>query len=208
MLLKAPDTSVHSSIPSNPSAVTSISGSQASGLLPAASITSDSKSANKGASTGIPLKELLELLEIPESLTRHYNTTLSFAWSKYKAHNAAEHLLNKIAAEGQWPSAYSNITQTQLVEVFVAKTSWHKSYKPVFSRVSSYQEMVDWLENADDCMEDSELWGEKKSNYTFVDLTNWLNAKDSRKKSKKKAVAVKVSTQKKATDKGAANKKR
>ena len=171
-------------------------------------LSSSSKSASKGATSGIPTPELLELLEIPKSLTQRDNVSLSFAWSKYKAHNAAEHLLKKIVAEGQWPSAYPNLSQTQLIEVFIAKSSWHATYKPVFSRVSSYQEMVDWLENADDCMEDSELWGEKKSNYTFVDLTNWLNAKDSWEKSKKKAVAVKVSTQKKATDKGAANKKR
>ena len=137
MLLKAPDTPVHSSIPSNPSAVTPISGSQASGLLPAASITSSSKSASK-ATTGIPLAELLELLEIPKSLTQRDNVSLSFAWSKYKAHNAAEHLLQKIAAEGRWPSAYPHLTQTQLIEVFTSKTTWHTYYRPVFSKVSSH----------------------------------------------------------------------
>ena len=108
----------------------------------------------------------------------------------HKVHNAAEHLLKKVAADEWWPSAYPNLTQTQLIEVFVNKTFWHKNYKPVFSRVSGYQEMVDWLENSDDRMEDSELWGEQKTNYNFADLTSWLDAKDSQKKSKKKAESM------------------
>ena len=67
--------------------------------------------------------------------------------------------------------------------------------KKYCSQVSNHPLMVEWLENGEDKPEDIDVWGVKKSNYTFKDLIGYLEqAKEKEKgkeKSKKKSKADK-----------------
>jgi hypothetical protein len=67
-----------------------------------------------------------------------------------------------------------------LVNIFIAKSQFYASWKPLFMRAQEYPKMLAWLNDDSDCDSDSELWGEamNKNDYSFVNLTTWLNEKD------------------------------
>ena len=69
---------------------------------------------------------------------------------------------------------------TDLVNIFIVKTQYYTSWKPAFNHTQKYPKMVAWLNNDSDCESNSELLGEakNKNDYSFVDLTKWLNKKD------------------------------
>jgi hypothetical protein len=65
-------------------------------------------------------------------------------------------------------------SKTDIVEMVVSKSFFHSHYKPLFSKVSKYPEMLAWLEGKGDKLSDIEVWGVKKSLYTFKDLQLWM----------------------------------
>jgi len=65
-----------------------------------------------------------------------------------------------------------------LVNIFIAKSQFYSSWKPLFKGAQKYPEMIAWLDNNSDCESDSELWGEDNDKYSFNDLKDWLGKKD------------------------------
>jgi hypothetical protein len=78
--------------------------------------------------------------------------------------------------------------------LFVSKSFFHSHYRRFFSKVAEYPEMVAWLENSEDQLDDVDLWGLEKTLYVFKDLDVWLQnggslekeEKEEEKKKKKK----------------------
>jgi len=86
-------------------------------------------------------------------------------------------------------SPQKKLTAVDLIELFVSKSFWHSHFKPVFSKVSDYLLMVEWLENElEDSVSNQEVWGEEKSSYNFKDLHAWLDKSAGKGKKKMKAV--------------------
>jgi hypothetical protein len=93
------------------------------------------------------------------------------AYEKYKACLKASHTLSNM--EGSWPG--KKPTAVDLIEVFVSKSMWFSHYKPAFSKVAGYPEMVKWLENSDDKGTDLEVWGVEKGSYSLMDLQKFVD---------------------------------
>ena len=62
-----------------------------------------------------------------------------------------------------------------MIEVFVLKSMWFSHYKPAFSKVADYSEMVKWLKDSDDKGTDLEVWGVKKELYSLMDLHKFVD---------------------------------
>jgi hypothetical protein len=77
-----------------------------------------------------------------------------------------------MVSEGSWPG--KKPCATDLIEVFISKSMWFSHYKPAFSKVANFPEMVKWLEDSDDKGTDLEVWGVEKGTYSVMDLCNWM----------------------------------
>ena len=70
--------------------------------------------------------------------------------------------------------------KTEIIGLFVAKTTWHNSYAKLFPTAEGYEDMLA-LEGESDCKSDLELWGVTKSKYTLADLGEWLKKQKGKK---------------------------
>jgi hypothetical protein len=132
------------------------------------------------------------LLNIPVELVGSGDVTLRVAYQKYCAYLAATQKLERMIADKTW--LVKKPTKTDLIELFVSKSFFHSHYRRFFSKVAEYPEMVAWLENSEDQLDDVDLWGLEKTLYVFKDLDVWLQnggslekeEKEEEKKKKKK----------------------
>ena len=81
--------------------------------------------------------------------------------------------------KGSWTGG--KLTGADLIQLFVSKSFWHSHYKPLFSKVSNYPEMLKWLEGDKDRLSDEALWGYKKATYQFNDLKKYLEQNEMKK---------------------------
>ena len=106
----------------------------------------------------------------------------------YKRYTVANQVISQVADminDRSWPKELGKPpNQTEIVCLFVAKTTWNKTYAKLLPCAEGYQDMRSWLEDPDTCS-DQELWGETKSRYTISDLSDWLNSKDKASKKRK-----------------------
>ena len=124
-------------------------------------------------------------LGIPIHLSNRSDRHIRVMYKKYKAHLQASQTLAKMTADGTWTAQQP--TATELIELFTSKSMWHSHYKPAFSKISDYPEMVQWLEDSDEKGSDLDVWGLEKSNYNLVDLRNFVaNGTLGEKKGKEK----------------------
>jgi hypothetical protein len=85
-------------------------------------------------------------------------------------------------ADGSWNG--NKLTGADLIQLFVSKSFWHSHYKPLFSKVSNYPDMLKWLDGEKDRLSDEDLWGYKKGSYNFKDLKVYME--NTMKKGKRK----------------------
>ena len=133
--------------------------------------------------------QLITLLQIPVELTKK-SIDLRTAYKKYLGYLDANLIMEKMVAAKTWPG--KKPSDTDIVECFICKTSWHDYYKMSFPKVSSYPIMVKLLEGGDDAPSAVEAWGVEKSAYVFRDLIEFVNNGGwlSEKMMKRKADAV------------------
>jgi hypothetical protein len=124
------------------------------------------------ASASDPFKsQIIRLLNIPVHLTGSGDVPLPLAYRKYMAYLDVCSTLDDMVAKGLW--TIKRPTRTDLIEVFVSKSFFHSHYRKHFSKVADYPEMKAWLEG-DPGSVDVDVWGVKKTNYSFLDLKEWL----------------------------------
>ena len=150
----------------------------------------------------IPKQELKALLDVDETLANSQSKSLHVAYAKYMACLAAIQAYEGIIAEGKWPHNYENVTITEIRQLFVSKSVWHAQYVPSFQDITSYGEMLAWLERTsddgeddDEAVDDEGVWGKKKQIYHFADLKEWLEKKKKaaqKEKTKAKKAAKKT----------------
>jgi hypothetical protein len=112
----------------------------------------------------------MTLLGIPAHLSVRNDRNIRLAYKKYKAYLSASQTLSQMDS---WPG--KKPCTTDLIEVFVLKSMWFSHYKPAFSKVADYSEMVKWLEKSDDKGTDLEVWGVEKDSYSLVDLRKFVD---------------------------------
>jgi hypothetical protein len=106
--------------------------------------------------------------------------------------------------ERKWPRELRKPpNRTEVIELFVAKTTWHNTYAKIIPRALQYEDMEAWLKDDSDSPSDLELWGyEPHLRYTTGDLKEWLDSEDKKKSMKKPAAKKVIAT--KAVQKGKA----
>ena len=116
--------------------------------------------------------QLISLLGISAHLVAgSHDVSLPVAYQKFKAFLQATHTLEAMIGKGTW--TIQKPTRTDLIELFVSKSFYHSHYKPHFTKVADYPEMVKWLEGQSDLVA-VDVWGVQKESYSFSDLSVWL----------------------------------
>ena len=110
---------------------------------------------------------LITQLDIPSDLVDRSDTSLYMGYKKYKGIAAAIHAASGITWEVKKP------TDTEIIECFVAKSSFYKNLKH-FKHVSDYPDMQKWLENNDDAPSSLKVWGVQKESYSYTDFEEWV----------------------------------
>ena len=131
-------------------------------------------------------------LDIDESLCYDTNPSLQVMYQRYKLINKIYAKVTDLVTERTWPKELGKApNQTEVVSLFVARTTWHNSYVKVFPLVEGYEDMQSWLDGSDDCKSDLQIWGVVKSKYTVGDLIEWIGKQKGKKgKSPSKSVAT------------------
>jgi len=132
-------------------------------------------------------KKLLEKLQaaglvIKDSLCYDMKPTLQVMYQHYTCINEIYARVLDIVSEQTWPKELGKApNQTDIVNLFVARTTWHNIYVKILPLVEEYEDMQAWLEENSDCKSDLQIWGVVKSKYTIGDLTEWLQKQKSKK---------------------------
>jgi hypothetical protein len=122
---------------------------------------------------------ILTRLGIPIHMADRNDRGLHVAYEKYKAYLEACSAYEREVANGSWTGG--KLTGADLIQLFVSKSFWHSHYKPLFSKVSNYPEMLKWLEGDKDKLSDEALWGYKKASYQCKDLKVYLEQNEMKK---------------------------
>ena len=113
--------------------------------------------------------------------------TLQVLYQRYCTVNNICHQVDKMRKDRSWKG--TTLTKTQIIVLFVAKTTWHDFYHKQMPSAEKQEDMRAWLTEEKDALSDAELWGDIKDHYTLKDLDNWLKQKSGKKaKVVKKAV--------------------
>ena len=121
-------------------------------------------------------------LEVDESLCWNLNPTLQVMYRRYVHANEIYAQVTEMVNEQTWPAKLGKAPNfTDIIRLFVARTTWHNSYKVVFPCAEGYKDMLAWLEEDADCKSDLELWGVVKPRYTLTDLTKWITKQKGKK---------------------------
>jgi hypothetical protein len=133
--------------------------------------------------SGTPASQLLQLLNIPSSLTvRDKSGDVQLAWKKYNAINQVSEGLKQLIKDGVWTGKKPK--QEELIELFVSKSVWHTTYKVLFCRVEHFKEVRKWLDGDADAPSKSDLFGKVRMQYNFKDLADVLDVLEKKKKEK------------------------
>jgi hypothetical protein len=127
-------------------------------------------------------------LEIPSEMRRTGTVlTLPENYARYLALLEAQNKFKEINKNGTWPVGLRKPNGTDIKHLFIGKSTWHDSWSKTFPHLNAYPEMVKWLNEEDDALEDQELWGSNLSGYHFPELIDWVKKGGSLKKGKKGA---------------------
>jgi hypothetical protein len=109
--------------------------------------------------------ELIEELEIPMHLTRQVpGKSLRDFWQRYQAGLAA---ITKSSKMKKKP------TEKSVTDIFIGKSQWF-NWNKVFIKVKPYDNMVKWLNDANDSLDDKEVWKCEFDDYTLENLKLWV----------------------------------
>ena len=143
--------------------------------------------------------------EIDHALCFNKNPTLQIIYKWYTVGNSIMTEVEKMVNACKWPWELGKPpNQAEIIGLFVAKTTWYKSYVKVLDHLDNkdHKDMKAWLQEDPDSKPDNELWegvGIGWSQYTLNDLDNWFDLQDKKKLTKKPAVAKKKGVEKEKT---------
>jgi hypothetical protein len=125
--------------------------------------------------------------------------TLQVLYQRYCAINDTQRQVDQMNKDRTWKGP--TLTKTEIVNVFVARTTWFNFYHIQFKEAEKKDDMNAWLTEADDAPSDADLWGEAKDHYTLTDLDNWVTKRVGKKPQVVKKVAGKAQVVKKVAGK-------
>lgn len=144
------------------------------------------------------IETILTFLGIDSKLPTLGPPGLASAFQKWKAIEGALNTILALKKNEEWKALVDDDPWTiifpDFVDIFVAKSQFYKVWRPKFTRANTFPEMVDWLNDVDDCLSNDQLWGPgHDKTLTFTHLENWLTIKERESKRKGKEKATRVS---------------
>ena len=110
--------------------------------------------------------ELIEELDIPMCLTRQVpGKSLHDFWEWYQAGLAAIATSSKMKKKP---------TEKSITDIFIGKLQWF-NWSKVFIKVKPYDDMVKWLNEADNSLNDKEVWKCELDDHSLENLKLWVN---------------------------------
>jgi hypothetical protein len=88
--------------------------------------------------------------------------------------------VHKLRGDKTWKGA--KITKTEIISLFVAKSTWHESYRMQMPAAETQEQMRAWLTGEKDGPSDADIWGDVQDYYSLKDLDGWLEQKLGKKK--------------------------
>jgi hypothetical protein len=86
-------------------------------------------------------------------------------WDRYQAG------LEALSKRSQMPK---KPTEKTVTDIFIGKSQWF-NWNKVFIKVKRYDNMVKWLNRADDSLDDVDVWKGELDDYTLENLKTWLD---------------------------------
>jgi len=121
-------------------------------------------------------------LEVYEFLCLDLKPTLQIMYQCYIHGTQLWGQISDMVNERTWPKALGKApNHTEVVLLFVAKTTWHEIYARVFPLVDGYEDMQAWLEEDPNRKSDLQIWKVINSKYTIKDLKGWLKKQKGKK---------------------------
>ena len=137
-------------------------------------------SGSKCSSVNDELLRQLKLagLTVNEALCYGTNPPLPVMYQRFVHVNDLNDHICDIVADGKWPLGLGKPpNQTEVISLFVSKTTWHDVYAKVFPIAEHFDDMQAWLAGNSDRKSEIEIWGADKSKYTIGDLKGWIKQK-------------------------------
>lgn len=169
-------------------------------------------SSKRGGGGGRVDEDLLVKLEaagfeIDHAICFDKNPTLQVIYQRYVVANNIMTEVEKMVNARKWPRELGKApNQSEIIGLFVAKTTWYKSYVKVLDRldddIKDHKDMRAWLRDDPDRKPDLELWegvDVGRSQHMLGDLDKWLDLHG--KKKKKSAAAKPAAVKKKGVEK-------
>ena len=109
---------------------------------------------------------------------------LQSAYQKFKAITNATPKVMALGKDAEWKSQFDDgavwvPSIITFIDIFIAKSQFYQTWKPLFLRAQEYPDMKDWLDEYEDCLSTEDLWGIKTTRALgFPDLKRWLEDKD------------------------------
>ncbi|KAG6858212.1 hypothetical protein C0995_001724, partial [Termitomyces sp. Mi166 len=123
--------------------------------------SSNTKSVTLSADIAGSLSEtqhlLITTLSISPSLFHCSKRDLCYAFAKYEAIQKTLKKVNIMIKDGTWK--HQKPTNEEVVELFFAKSTYHKYYWATFANVYRFPEIVSWLYCEANAPKDYEIWG-------------------------------------------------
>jgi len=116
-----------------------------------------------------PMQQILiETFNIPAHLTHQEKVAdLRVAYAKYLAIQDMVRKVTQMEVTGKWTQ--KKPTLQDIVEVFMSRSGYFNRPKKYFPRVHLVPEMKKWLENEDEDLSDTDVWGDKKPSYKALE---------------------------------------
>ncbi|KAF8238234.1 hypothetical protein L208DRAFT_1213958, partial [Tricholoma matsutake] len=102
-------------------------------------------------------KEILIQLGVSPDLSDRSDGSLCQAYEKYKAYLQAYKTYGEMMSNKSWVG--DKLMGADIIQLFILKSFFHSHYKKLFSKVSNYLDLVDWLEGDPGAPSDEDLWG-------------------------------------------------
>jgi hypothetical protein len=129
----------------------------------AAAIPSSGVASDPPAKLKNPMSQLIkDTLNISDGLTDHGKIDLRMAYAKYLAIQDVDKRLAKMRTDKTWTQ---KSTFTDIIQVFMSKSVYHRSPAKIFPLAPSYPLMEKWLLNTEDAPTNDEVWKGKKQTY-------------------------------------------
>ena len=144
--------------------------------IPSSGVASDPPAKLKN-----PMSQLIkDTLNISDGLTDHGKIDLRMAYAKYLAIHDVDKRLAKMRTDRTWTQ---KSTFTDIIQVFMSKTVYHRSSAKIFPLAPRYPLMEKWLLNTEDAPTNDQVWKGKKQTYDNLSaiLSSYIQKKEKEK---------------------------